>query len=146
MIRRAAGPLAIVLLLSCAETTVEPSATTATATTVAFEVAESRQEVLDQLDVELSALSERIIEGDGQAQALERIEALWIALQAELEADRPELVPGFQVVIDLARSAVARRRPADADKARLNLTALLTAAQELTTPQLCVRTNASRPL
>ena len=57
-----------------------------------------------------------------------RIDALWATLRADLAADHPELLPGFQAVVDLAGSAVTRRRPADADKARLNAEALIAAA------------------
>ena len=38
-------------------------------------------------------------------------------------------MPGFEAVVELAQSAVERRRPADADKARLNATVLLAAAE-----------------
>jgi len=88
-----------------------------------------RAELLDQFDDELSALSERIIENEGQAAALARIEAIWQALRADLEPDRADLVPGFESVVELAEIAVARRRPADADKARLNAAILLAAAE-----------------
>ena len=94
-----------------------------------FVPAASRAELLVQFDDELSALSERIIENEGQAAALARIEAIWQALRADLGPDREELVRGFEAVVELAQIAVARRRPADADKARLNATVLLAAAQ-----------------
>jgi len=131
VISRALGPLILVLLLGCAETTFEPSATssaTASSTTV-FVPAGSRAELLDQFDAELSALSERIIDNEGQAAALARIKAIWQALRADLGQDREQLVRGFEAVVELAQSAVERRRPADADKARLNATVLLAAAE-----------------
>ena len=133
MTTRAVGPL-LVLLAGCAETTFEPSATssaTASSTTV-FVPAVSRAELLDQFDDELTALSERIIENEGQAAALARIEAIWQALRADLGTDREELVEGFEAVVELAQIAVSRRRPADADKARLNATVLLAAAADQT--------------
>jgi hypothetical protein len=128
---RAAGPLLVVVLTSlaaCAETTIEPSATTGVTTTIALTLDGTREDLLAQLDEELSALSERIVDDDGPANALVRIEALWEILRPDLESDRASLVPQFEGVITLARSAVTRRRPADADKASLNLQALLTAA------------------
>ena len=131
---RAVGPLLLVLLVGCAcgcaETTFEPSATTSQSapSTTVFVPPTGRAELLDQFDDELSALSERIIENEGQAAALARIEAIWQALRADLETDRADLVPGFESVVELAEIAVARRRPADADKARLNATVLLAAA------------------
>jgi hypothetical protein len=127
---RAVGPLLLVLVFGCAETTFEPSATTSQShsSTTVFVPATGRPELLDQFDDELSALSERIIENEGQAAALARIEAIWQALRADLEPDRADLVPGFESVVELAEIAVARRRPADADKARLNAAILLGAA------------------
>ncbi len=133
MIRRARGPVIVALGLAasgCAATTVDTTATSTveSASTTSLVLDGGRDELLAQLDVELGALSERITEGDGQAEALVRIDAVWATLQLDLQADRPELIAGFQSVVDLARSAVTRRRPADADKARLNVEALLGAA------------------
>ena len=95
--------------------------------------------------------SERIIDNEGQAAALARIEAIWQALRADLESDRADLVPGFESVVELAEIAVARRRPADADKARLNATVLLAAASSSVSPHtsttdLCGDTNSEPPL
>jgi len=133
--RRAGGPLVLVVGLAfvasgCTATTVDPAVTTSgdLPTTIALAIDEGRDELLVQLDVELGALSRRISESDGEAEALARIDTLWSALQVDLQTDRPELVAGFRSVIDLARSAVNRRRPADADKARLNAEALFAAA------------------
>ncbi len=114
----------------CATTVVDQADSTAAepATAVTVDVTGSRDELLDQLDAELQALSERIIERDGDEEARTRIEALWAALAPDLGAEHPELLPGFQAVIDLAGNAVERRRPADADKARLNAEALIVAA------------------
>lgn len=118
------------LVAGCATTVVDQTdATTAEpATVVTADLTGSRDELLDRLDAELQVLSERIIERDGDEDARLRIEALWAALAPDLGADHPELLPGFQAVIDLAGNAVARRRPADADKARLNAEALIVAA------------------
>ena len=41
--------------------------------------------------------------------------------------ERPELLEGFDTVIDLVRRSVERRRPADADKAHKNLLTLIAA-------------------
>jgi hypothetical protein len=114
----------------CATTVVEDTdATTGEPVTiVTVELGGSRDQLLTQLDAELQALSERIIEGDGDEDARARIDALWATLQSDLAADHPELLPGFQAVVDLAGNAVTRRRPADADKARLNAEALIAAA------------------
>jgi hypothetical protein len=118
-------------LTACTSTVVETTDTEAagqSTTVVTVDRSGSRQELLAQLDAELQALSERIIERQGDAEALERIGALWAALKPGVTAEHPELVTGFQAVVDLAGSAVARRRPADADKARLNAEVLVVAA------------------
>ncbi len=114
----------------CATTVVEDTDVTTgePITIVTVDLSGSRDELLTQLDAELQVLSERIIERDGDQDAEARIAALWATLQADLAADHPELLPGFQAVVDLAGSAVTRRRPADADKARLNAEALIAAA------------------
>ena len=101
-------------------------------TIVTVDLGGSRDELLTQLDAELQVLSERIIENDGDEDARARIDALWGTLQTDLAADHPELLPGFQAVIDLAGSAVdpapprrrrqgpAQRRGADRRRRRHN--------------------------
>ena len=120
-------------LAACAETVIEPSATegsdVSTALTAAPTVPGTRAQQLAALESELARLSERIIEREGDVDALARIEAIWAVLRVDLEREREELVAGFTAVVELARSAVERRRPADADKARLNATALIAAAR-----------------
>ena len=118
-------------LLSCAETTIDPAATTvrpdgAPATT-AFVPTGSTAELLGQLTTETASLSDRIIENEGQRQALARIEALWALIRPAIEAEREELLEGFDTVVDLLRRSVERRRPADADKAHKNLLTLIAA-------------------
>ena len=74
---------------------------------------------------EMSRLSAQI-SGDGDESAtLARIEGIWTAIQTEVEAARPELVGGLQTTVDLAKSSVNRKRPADADKAFSLLTDLV---------------------
>lgn len=134
MTRWALGPIVagVLGLSACAATTVEPSATTAapadTTTTVAFQANGATADLLAQFADELNGLSATIIDAEGDDDALGRLETLWTAIRAQLETERPELLAGFAAVMDLARSAVERRRPADADKARTNATALIVAA------------------
>ena len=130
MRRRFGAAVAVVALCGCAETTIDTQATEApsnavTPTTLA--VSGGAAELLPRLDRELAALSERIVENEGDDDALARVDALWAAARPDVEASRPELLSGFDGVIRLATTAVERRRPADADKARLNLTTLLAA-------------------
>ncbi len=130
----AAAALVTVLVLGgCAATTFDTSETTAVLdapTTVPFTPAGAPDELLAQLDGELATLSERIVDNDGADAALARVDAVWAEARPSVAEERPELLAGFDAVIGLATTAVERRRPADADKARLNLTTLLTAYGE----------------
>jgi hypothetical protein len=120
----------LVVATACTSTIVDSTETSIgeSTTVVTVNLEGTRQELLARFAAELQALSERIIANDGEEAALERIDALWAVLQTDLAATHPELVAGFQAVVDLAGSAVERRRPADADKARLNAEVLLVAA------------------
>ena len=84
-------------------------------------------ELLDQLSTESDQLSDRIVDNLGQQDALVRILTLWGRVRPDIEAQRPDLIPGFQSAIDLLQTGVDRRRPADADKATNNLRTLITA-------------------
>jgi hypothetical protein len=131
VIRRAIGPLVIALSAGCAETTVDPTATTRASdespVTTVFAPTGSTTDLLDQLAEATGGLSALIIENDGQHDALVRIEALWALVEPEVAADQPDLLPGFDAVMALVRRSVERRRPADADKAYNNLTTLIEA-------------------
>ena len=118
-------------LLSCAETTFDPAATTVgpdgAPPTTAFVPTGSTAELLGQLTAETATLSDRIIENEGQREALARIEVLWALIRPTIETEREELLRGFDTVVDLVRRSVERRRPADADKAHKNLLTLIVA-------------------
>jgi hypothetical protein len=77
------------------------------------------------IDEELAALSGKIASGDGDNGSIELIVATWSAIRSDVEAERPELIRGFDATIAMAESAVERTRPADADKAFANLNAYL---------------------
>ena len=134
MTRRAHGPVLVITVLlgaaACAETTVEPAATavsgSASASTT-FIPHGTTVELLDQMAAETGELSDLIIAGDGEDEALGRIEARWAQVEPVVEDERPELDQGFDTVMDLLRTAVERRRPADADKAHNNLLVLIRA-------------------
>jgi hypothetical protein len=65
----------------------------------------------------MSQLSAQIAgEGDERA-ALLRIEQTWDVARVEVDELRPDLAGGIQTTVDMARTAVTRIRPADADKA-----------------------------
>ena len=75
----------------------------------------------------MSALSERVVENDGDDAALARIEALWAVAAPQIEEAHPDLAPDFGAALALVRRSVERRRPADADKAANNLRTLIEA-------------------
>jgi hypothetical protein len=117
-------------VVGCAKTTIDTSLTTPEsngATTTVFAPTGTTAELLDQLLTEAGALGDRIVDNHGQQEAFARIETLWALVAPDVQAERPDLVPGFQSAIDLLRTGVERRRPADADKATNNLRTLIAA-------------------
>lgn len=137
MSRRARGPflaLAATLValgsVSACATTYDTAATTVPeATTTMFVPAGSTDELLTAISAEASALSEKLVEGERQREALERIEAQWDLVRPVIQRDHPALLDGFDAAIGQVQRSVERRRPADADKASKNLTALIAATR-----------------
>ena len=125
--RRAWRVAVLAAVLAGCETTVESPDTTAVTTTIAARVV--AVDPFAALAAETAALSATLIDNEGETEALARIEELWGGLRPEVARARPELVDGFETVIGLARRAVERRRPADADKAHKNLLTLIAAYQ-----------------
>ena len=119
---------------ACAETVVDVDAGNAAeitdgsgtvAPTTTVPIVGSATELLPELSTEMSRLSAQIA-GDGDERAsLRQIEAIWVVAQPEVEAARPDLAGGIQTTVDMARTAVVRVRPADADKAFSILTDLV---------------------
>jgi len=118
---------------ACAETVIDVDAGSPTAATDAdgtiatttVPIVGTATELLPELSAEMSRLSAQI-SGDGDERAtLRQIEAIWVVAQPEVEASRPDLVGGIQTTVDMARNAVVRVRPADADKAFSILTDLV---------------------
>jgi hypothetical protein len=125
--------VATTMLAACADTVVEdPTDADSTIVdgsgappTTAFAIEGTTAELLAELSNEMSQLSAQIAdEGDEQA-ALGRIDAIWVIARPDVEATRPELVNGIDTTVDMARTAVVRIRPADADKALSLLTDLV---------------------
>jgi hypothetical protein len=73
-------------------------------------------ELLPEILVLMSDLDERIIDERGQVETLARIDELWAAAEAQIRADDPDELFNFEQAIELARTGVVRRRPADASK------------------------------
>jgi len=122
-------PLAVVAVvaslgLGACSSTYDPSlattATTAAATTSTLPsgtVAELLPRMLD----EVKRLSEKVAANEGDDASAALIEQYWQAMRAEVEADHPDLVDGFEFVVRRCQAAADRRRPADADRAYRNL-------------------------
>lgn len=126
--RTLAAAVCSVALLACGTTTVDTVDTTAPASTTTSTVPTGTvDELLDRLLAEVAALSERVVDNDGDDEALARAEALWEAAEADVEAARRDLLDDFAAAMQLVRRSVERRRPADADKAANNLRVLIAA-------------------
>ena len=61
-------------------------------------------------------LDERIVDQDDADDTLARIDELWVVAERQIRDRDPDDLFPFQQAIDLARSGVERRRPADASK------------------------------
>ncbi len=95
----------------------------ASATTIALTV--SVMDLLPEMSIEISRLGSQVAEGGDYNATLVRIEQIWERIRPEIERDRPELLNGLSAAIVMARTAVERTRPADADKAFSLLTDLV---------------------
>jgi hypothetical protein len=111
------------LVASCADTVIETEATEVTTADGAdpsdetLPITGTGTELLAELSAEMAGLSAQIA-GDGDEQAtLEHIDAIWVVARPDIESTNPELVNGIDTTVDMARTAVVRIRPADADKA-----------------------------
>ena len=95
----------------------------APATTIAL--TGSATDLLPEMSIEMSRLGSQVAEGGDDNATLARIEQIWERIRPEIERDRPELLNGLGATIVMARTAVERTRPADADKAFSLLTDLV---------------------
>jgi len=116
--------LAAVLTLGACGTTyidsdvsVPDTAVDATTTTLpAVDPDAPLPELLAEIEALMVDLDERIIDQRGESARLERLEDVWRAAERQIRANDPDDVFNFAQAIDLARSGVERRRPADASK------------------------------
>lgn len=113
----------VTLLGACAPTTYETSATTtvvAATTTIPTGPADELLPRLRQTMLTLSSYIGPNSSGSttsGKNEVLAEIEALWSAVETEVTSISPESAESIGRMVDLARTAVERNRPADADKA-----------------------------
>lgn len=103
----------------------EPSTASTTTTTLP---SGSADELLPILAAEALGLSGLMLAGgDDDDAAVQRIAAIWEAVKAEVNAERPDLLAGFSANVSLTARAVRFRRAADADKAAKNIDVLVDA-------------------
>ncbi len=123
---RAAGAIALAAVLTlgaCGTTfidetvaTPDTSPTATTTTLVAVDPDAPLVELLSEIETLMYDLDQRIVDDDGQTAAFDRIDELWEAAERRIRSDDPDDVYNFEQAIELARTGVERRRPADASK------------------------------
>jgi hypothetical protein len=126
VIPRAAGAVALAAVLTlgaCGTTFVDETVATADTspdaiTTTLAPIADDAPvgELLDEIELVMSDLEQRIIDDEGAAEALARIDRLWRVAERRIRSDDPDRVFNFEQAIELARTGVERRRPVDASK------------------------------
>jgi hypothetical protein len=105
------------------QTDAEGSVRTVTATTLP--IVGTTGELLAEMAADMSQLSAQIADDGDERATLRRITAIWAVAEPDVEATRRDLAGGIQTTVDMARNAVVRIRPADADKAFQILTDLV---------------------
>jgi hypothetical protein len=119
----AVGLAAVLMLGACSTTYVDttvtivdtsPDATTTTLPAVAPDAPIA--DLLDEIELRMADLDQRIIDERGHIETLRRIDELWTAAERQIRAADPNDLFNFEQAIELARSGVERRRPADASK------------------------------
>lgn len=99
------------------EVTVPDTSPDATTTTlVAVDPDAPLDDLLAEIEVLMIDLDERIIDRRDPEGSLSRLLEVWRAAEPQIRRNDPDDVYNFQQAIDLARSGVERRRPADASK------------------------------
>jgi len=111
------------LLAACGETFVDetvatvdtsPDATTTTLAPVRDDA--PLDEVLLEIETLMFDLDQRIVDEDDAVVTLARIDELWVVAERQIRSNDPDDVFNFDQAIELARTGVERRRPADASK------------------------------
>jgi hypothetical protein len=123
--RTVAGALALAAVLTLgacgttyidSEITVPDTGADATTTLPPVDPDTPIDELLAEVKTLMVDLDERIIDGRGDVATLTRLLQVWRVAERQIRAENPDDVYNFQQAIDLARSGVERRRPADASK------------------------------
>ena len=129
---RLARTLALLLLATstaaCAATTYDTSISTETlAPTTTVLPKGTAADLLPQLVTESAGLSGLILNGGDKIAAVERMEALWAAVQTEVTNGDRDLANEINAQVVKSRAAATFNRPASADKAYRNLKVLIAA-------------------
>jgi cytidylate kinase len=129
---RPARTLALLVLAtstaSCAATTFDTSISTETlAPTTTVLPTGTAAELLPQLVTESSGLSALIVDQGDKIAVVERMEALWAAVRAEVTNGDRDIANEIEAEIAKGRDAATFNRPGAADKVYRNLTALVQA-------------------
>jgi hypothetical protein len=116
---------------SCAATTFDTSISTQTAapTTTVLPVGTAAA-LLPELVTDSARLSALIVDKGDKLALVERIEAVWAAVQSEVVGKDRDIATEIQAEIAKGRAAATLNRPAAADKVYRNLTALVRAYLE----------------
>lgn len=114
--------VAVTLVLSSCGTTIVgslSSTTTSSVVTTTTIPSGTVTSLLNEMLANVTGLS-NIISGKDMAPARERlqnVEAIWVALRPQLAALKNDTDVDVERIVNLVRSAVKKKRPADADKA-----------------------------
>jgi hypothetical protein len=128
-----AAPLFVMLMLTltaCGTTTVDESIVASDDTGVTTTLPPIRSDaslvaLVGDLADSMRHLDEQVIEGDIDEATLARIEEIWVVAEPLAREFSVDMVFGLEQSVDLARTAVERRRPADASKGYKIVAALL---------------------
>jgi hypothetical protein len=121
-VSRGALVAALVLTLTaCGTTTVDPSIdasadTGVTTTLPSISADASLVDLVRDMADSMRHLDEQVIEGDTDDATLARIEEIWVLAMPLARGHSIDMEFGLQQSVDLARTSVERRRPADASK------------------------------
>jgi sigma54-dependent transcription regulator len=120
----------ILMLTACGTTTVDQSIAASADTGITTTLPPIRSdaslvELVADLADSMRHLDEQVIEGDIDEATLARIEAIWVVAAPLARQHSLDMEFGLEQSVDLARTAVERRRPADASKGYKIVTALL---------------------
>ncbi|MFZ9394348.1 MAG: hypothetical protein ACO28P_10395 [Ilumatobacteraceae bacterium] len=116
----AACVAAACVLPACSPTILATINTTTTSSVVTTPIPTGdRGELLSQMFQNAAGLGASIVAKDKAAtsERLANIESIWIALEPQLKELPNDLATDVGRIVDLLRSAVNKKRPADADKA-----------------------------